>query len=123
RSGRGETGFQMAAGHPTRRDRSGTTDGVVSIVVSVVTSARINPAWLAFLGSAALLAFLLALLIWHPGQPSAGKSPLIVYCAAGVKTPVETVAREYEKTDGAPIQLQYGGSQTLLASLEISRRG
>lgn len=86
-------------------------------------NARANTAWFVFLGSAALLIFLVALLAWHPRQPTGGPRPLLVYCAAGVKAPVESVAREYEKTFGVPIQLQYGGSQTLLASIEITQRG
>lgn len=79
------------------------------------------PPWL---GGGMLLVGLLALLTWNvlrraPETPP----PLIVYCAAGLKTPVEAIAREYEEKYGVPIQLQYGGSQTLLANLEISRQG
>lgn len=85
--------------------------------------ARVNAAWLVFLGSAVLLVFLLTLLTWHAPQPAGKQSPLLVYCAAGVKAPVESVAREYEKLFGVPIELQYGGSQTLLASIEITKRG
>ena len=49
--------------------------------------------------------------------------PLLVYCAAGLKTPVEAVAREFETTFGVPIQLQYAGSGTLLSNLRIAQRG
>ena len=87
------------------------------------SGARITSAWLAFLGSVALLVVLVVLLAWNPQQPVGTKEPLLVYCAAGIKGPVEAVAREYEKLFGVPIQLQYGGSQTLLASIEISQRG
>jgi len=87
------------------------------------TTGRINTAWLAFLGSLALFVFLVGLLLWNPQKPVSVSSPLIVYCAAGIKAPVETVAREYEKLFSVPIQLQYGGSQTLLASIEVSKRG
>src|SRR2546421_6599142 len=78
---------------------------------------------LVFLGSAVLLAILLALLAWQPRKAAGRREPLLVYCAAGVKTPIETVAQEYEKLYRVPIQLQYGGSQTLLAGIEISKRG
>jgi molybdenum ABC transporter molybdate-binding protein len=46
-----------------------------------------------------------------------------VYCAAGLKAPVEAIASQYETSYGAPIQIQYGGSHTLLTSIEVSRRG
>src|SRR5262249_31793513 len=58
--------------------------------------------------------------------PQFGKArsrPLFVYCAAGLKKPVEALAREYQEAHGVEIQLQYGGSNTLLASMEVSDRG
>ena len=85
-----------------------------------MSAARINSAWLAFLGSVALLVLLIGLLTWNSGKRVGSKSPLLVYCAAAVKAPAEAVAREYERLYGLPIQLQYGGSQTLLASIEVS---
>ena len=83
-----------------------------------------NTAWLASLGSIVLLAILVALLAGISLRPTRRASePLLVYCAAGVKAPVENLARAYEKIFHTPIQLSYGGSQTLLASIELSRRG
>lgn len=50
--------------------------------------------------------------------------PLMVYCAAGVKAPVEAIARAFEQEAfGSPIQLQFGGSGTLLSNLQVARRG
>jgi len=77
----------------------------------------------AFLGSVALLALLIALLVWNTKRPAGTNNPLIVYCAAALKSPTEAVAREYQRIYGVPIELQFGGSQTLLASLEVSKRG
>lgn len=48
---------------------------------------------------------------------------LLVYCAAGIRLPVEQAARRYEKQYGVEIQLQYGGSNTLLNQVEVSRTG
>jgi molybdenum ABC transporter molybdate-binding protein len=80
--------------------------------------------WLAFLGSVALFAGLVALLIWEPGSgKTSGQQPLLVYCAAGMKEPVTAIARDYEARYGVEVQLQFGGSQTLLAGIEISGRG
>ena len=46
---------------------------------------------------------------------------LIFFCAAGIKPPVEAVAKEYEENYGVKIQLQYGGSGTLLTSLQVAK--
>src|SRR4051812_1905763 len=83
---------------------------------------RMNMALLAFAGTVALLAILVALLVSKPTQ-TASKTPLVMYCAAGLKAPVEAAAKAYELEFGVPIQLQFGGSQTLLANIEISKRG
>ena len=75
-------------------------------------------------------AIALALLLLPHRQPavpahSAGgpRESLLVYCAAGVKPPVEAVARAYEKEFGVNVQLQYGGSGTLLSNLRIAGAG
>ena len=58
-----------------------------------------------FLFAAALLIGCLVFL----RQPSAkGTTPLTVYCAAGIKKPVEAIAQAYEDEFGVVIQLQYG---------------
>jgi molybdate transport system substrate-binding protein len=49
--------------------------------------------------------------------------PLTVFCAAGIKPPVEEIAREYERMYRVPIQLQYGGSGTLLGTLRVRSKG
>lgn len=48
---------------------------------------------------------------------------LLVYCAAGIKAPIEEIAKAYEEEFGVHIQLQYGGSGTLLSNLEIGNQG
>lgn len=49
--------------------------------------------------------------------------PLLVYCAAGIKLPVEAAAKAYEKEFGVPVQLQYGGSGTLLSNIRVTKSG
>jgi molybdenum ABC transporter molybdate-binding protein len=87
--------------------------------------ARLHLAWLSFLGSAVALVVLVGLLaLDHFPWSGRGKAkPLMVYCAAGLKPPVEAVAREYRERYGVEIHLQYGGSNTLLAALQVSDRG
>jgi len=73
---------------------------------------------------------LLAVLVlaWLLGRSGGARAtsmarPLLVYCAAGLKEPVEAVAREYERESGVRVQLQFGGSGSLLANLRVSRQG
>ncbi len=48
---------------------------------------------------------------------------LSVYCAAGLKQPVEEIASAYQKEFGTAIHLQYGGTGTLLTDLRVSGKG
>lgn len=72
--------------------------------------------------AAPALAFLAALYVAGCGdaEPSAS---LTLYCAAGMKPPVEAVVAEYEKRYGVVTQIQYGGSGTLLSALQIATTG
>jgi molybdate transport system substrate-binding protein len=86
--------------------------------------ARVQLAGVVFLGSLALLLVCVGFLLRNPDRSAApARGPLVVYCAAAVKGPVEAVAREYERTCGVPVQLSFGASQTLLTGAEISGRG
>lgn len=62
---------------------------------------------------------------WALLKPGTSKAPrpVLVYCGAGMRVPVEAAAKAYEAETGTRIELQYGGSQTLLANAEVSRRG
>src|SRR5689334_18179838 len=86
---------------------------------------NVNIAWLGFIGSLVVFGILVALLISTSKKPTTAlsKEPIVVYCAAGIKLPVEAAAKEYESAYGVPIQLQYGGSQSLLANIEIAKTG
>jgi molybdate transport system substrate-binding protein len=77
------------------------------------------------LGSLAAIGLLVALLAWNQSSPNpaATRRPLLVFCAAGIRHPVEQIARDYERESGVPIQLQFGGSGTLLNNLRIAQKG
>ncbi len=77
-------------------------------------------AWLSWVGMG-VLAWLLS---WNPRPATpAAREPLLVYCAAGLKGPVERAASSFERETGVPVQMQFGGSGTLLANLKVSARG
>lgn len=51
------------------------------------------------------------------------KSPLIVFCAASNRPVLEAIKQDYEAECGVRVQVEYGPSQTLLATHEISPSG
>ncbi|MFM9963556.1 MAG: substrate-binding domain-containing protein [Planctomycetaceae bacterium] len=59
----------------------------------------------------------------RPAGPTKSSEPLIIYCAASNKSVLEAIRRDYEREYQTPLQIQYGPSQTLLASLEVSGTG
>ena len=50
-------------------------------------------------------------------------STLMLYCAAGIRPPVEAAARQYFDEFGVRVVIQYGGSGTLLGGIEVNPRG
>jgi len=48
---------------------------------------------------------------------------LRMYCAAGLRAPVEQAVRQYSQEYGVTVQVQYGGSNTLLSQIEASHTG
>ncbi|HLY08726.1 MAG TPA: molybdate ABC transporter substrate-binding protein [Planctomycetota bacterium] len=62
----------------------------------------------------------LALKIFNPTSPAPqAEEPLLIYCAAGLRQAVEDAAKSY----GHDVRLQFGGSQTLLANAEMTKKG
>ena len=57
-----------------------------------------------------------------PAGPEQGTS-LVMYCAAGMKPPVERIAKQYEAEYGVHVQLQYGGSGSLLSNMQVADKG
>ena len=50
-------------------------------------------------------------------------STLVVWCAAGIKGPMEELSLDYERAYNTRIQIRYGGSGTLLGGIEASHEG
>ncbi len=50
-------------------------------------------------------------------------SPLVLYCAAGMQAPVSQIAAAYEREFGRRIDIQYGGSGSLLSQVQVARQG
>ncbi|MBN8601681.1 MAG: molybdate ABC transporter substrate-binding protein [Planctomycetes bacterium] len=52
-----------------------------------------------------------------------GESEMILLCAASNQSVIEQIRKQYEEETGRRVSVQYGNSQSLLAQLEISKRG
>lgn len=79
-----------------------------------------------FAATAVLLAALVAALAWPSKHQSAGLSapqPLLIYCAANLRVPLEQIIHDYEAETGVRVNAQYAGSQTMLTNAEISQKG
>lgn len=84
---------------------------------------RINTLWALLLGAAAAIVGLAALLwLGGPGR-SEGTAHLLMYCAAGLRPPVEAVAQRYEREYGIRVELQFGGSNALLTQIDVDKFG
>lgn len=51
------------------------------------------------------------------------KGSLMVFCAAGIKKPVAAIAKQFEEEFGITVQLQYGGTGTLLSQVRVAKQG
>ncbi|MEM9701443.1 MAG: substrate-binding domain-containing protein [Planctomycetota bacterium] len=85
-------------------------------------------AWLFLIGSTALAGGL----IWGlaaaardepPGAGGNVEPPLTLYCAASARSVIESVLADYQAETGARVRVQYGASQHLLATLQVSGAG
>lgn len=55
----------------------------------------------------------------EPPPGTTSSAPLVVYCAAGIRPPIDAAIEQYRAEYGVPVEIEYGGSGTLLSSLEI----
>jgi len=83
-----------------------------------------NYLYVLILVSAVLLAGLILLLVFGGGRESAAAGrELMMYCAAAERLAVERVAADYEEEYGTKVRLQFGGSNTLLSQVDVSKSG
>jgi molybdenum ABC transporter molybdate-binding protein len=82
---------------------------------------RMNSLWTLLLGAVALIVVLIALMKMGPPSTSPDQDTLIVYCAAGMRVPMEEIAEQYENDYGVKLEIQYAGSNTLLNQLQTDK--
>ena len=91
------------------RPSAGTTDSVVIVAIGTIVVLVALVGWL--------------LLSGERGGPGVTSQRLSFYCAAGMKPPVEEIAQDYEERYGVRVEIQYGGSGTLLSTLTLLKEG
>jgi molybdate transport system substrate-binding protein len=86
---------------------------------------RMTSASVVIFGSAALLVVLCLLVAWLQTTQTSktGAAPLLIYCGAGIRAPIEATAAEYEKEHGVHFTFRYGPSQVLLVQAELGKDG
>ncbi|MDH3583876.1 MAG: molybdate ABC transporter substrate-binding protein, partial [Phycisphaerae bacterium] len=72
------------------------------------------------LASGLLAAALIALLAWPQGRTA---GDLRLFCAAGIRVPIEQIIADFEKDTGVQVDAQYEGSHDLLNKLKIYQVG
>jgi molybdenum ABC transporter molybdate-binding protein len=80
-----------------------------------------NPLIVLVVGGLIAVAILVGLLIWISRPQGEEARQLVLLCAAGMRVPVEEITAQYEKEHGVRIKIEFGGSNTLLSRLQISK--
>src|SRR5438874_10966750 len=75
-----------------------------------------NRTVLALLASCIVFVALILLLIPRTGPPQ----ELTIFCAGGLREPMEAIRAAYQKEHGVRLTIQYGGSSTPLANLRLN---
>lgn len=90
-----------------------------------------NRIFIALLATVGALVGLFTLLPGNSGTNGEGQStsdgsaaePLLIFCAASNRAVMEAVREDYETETGRQLDIQYGPSQTLLSSMQVSGAG
>jgi molybdenum ABC transporter molybdate-binding protein len=93
----------------------------LSLSLSGARSGRLNPLWPLLIAALVTSAVMIAMLRGIATPEATGVQTLRLYCAAGMRVPVEAIVARYTREFGRPVEIQYGGSQTLLSQLQVNR--
>ena len=70
-----------------------------------------------------ILAAAVGALAWLQREDGKNHPRLMVYCAAGLKKPVEEIAAQFRHESDAEVQLQFGGTGSLLSAIRTTKSG
>lgn len=69
------------------------------------------------------LLFILGIFVSLGGGCSKKVEPLIVYSGKGMKNAMDEIVKAFEKKEGTPVNITYAGSNSLLLTLNTTRKG
>ena len=70
-----------------------------------------------------LAGLLVGVALFQRGPTRTTHTPITVYCAAGLKKPVEAIAEQYRRETGTEVRLQYGPTGALLSNIRVAKTG
>lgn len=82
---------------------------------------KFNTLGMVVLGSLVAAAGIVIALRTTRPLPASGAQRVIVYCAAGIREPVERIAAQYLRDYHVDVELRFGGSSHLMAQIEINK--
>jgi len=82
-----------------------------------------NPLYAMLLVGAVTLWALFSFLYLSAQRPTSRGKDLLVFCAAGMRYPMEKIAADYEEEFGVRVNLHYAGSNTLLSQIKTGQEG
>ena len=82
-----------------------------------------NRTTIAMIGSLVLLVAAVVLLSRSNQRSENQTEPIVLFCAASNRAVVDAIREDYKKEFGREVQVQYGPSQTLLATMEVAQTG
>ncbi len=92
--------------------------------LSTIRRGAANTLSIFVLVSLAALALLVTLLVMNSSRGRANRAKeLSLYCAAGMRYPIERIVADYKEEYDVTVDVQYGGSNTLLSQLQIGKTG
>ena len=82
-----------------------------------------NRTTIAMIGSLVLLVAAVVLLSRSNQRSENQTEPIVLFCAASNRAVVDAIREDYKREFGREVQVQYGPSQTLLATMEVAQTG
>jgi ABC-type molybdate transport system substrate-binding protein len=84
-------------------------------------SGRLNTLSAAFIGSVIIVVVLVFMLMNSRPRATDSADSLVMYCAAGLRVPMEKIAQAYKSEYDVQVELQFGGSGALLNRLQVDK--
>ncbi len=76
------------------------------------------------IAAAIVILVVLGVVLWDMGRETSGHGDeIFVFCAAGMRAPIERIVDDYNREFGVTVRINYDGSNTLLSSIATHDKG